>query len=87
MIRKAVREDSEVLSALAIQMWTEHDRGELAEDFRKLIDNADAAFFLKYIGNKPVAFAQCQIRHDYVEGTVSSPVGYLEGIFVAEGYR
>ena len=25
MIRKAVREDAEVLSALAIQMWTEHD--------------------------------------------------------------
>ena len=87
MIRKAVREDAEVLSALAIQMWTEHDCGELAEDFRKLIGNEDAACFLKYIGNKPVAFAQCQIRHDYVEGTHSSPVGYLEGIFVAEGYR
>lgn len=27
------------------------------------------------------------IRHDYVEGTNSSPVGYLEGIFVQEEYR
>ena len=36
---------------------------------------------------KPIAFAHCQLRHDYVEGTESSPVGYLEGIFVEEAYR
>ena len=29
----------------------------------------------------------CGLRHDYVEGTDSSPVGYLEGIFVMEKYR
>ena len=27
------------------------------------------------------------MRHDYVEGTESSPVGYLEGIYVADRYR
>ena len=27
------------------------------------------------------------MRCDYVEGTDSSPVGYLEGIYVAEAYR
>ena len=27
------------------------------------------------------------MRTDYVEGTESSPVGYLEGIFVKEEYR
>ena len=35
----------------------------------------------------PIGFAQCQLRYDYVEGTSTSPVGYLEGIFVKEGYR
>ena len=34
-----------------------------------------------------VVFAQCQLRHDYVEGTETSPVGYLEGILVEEAYR
>ncbi len=47
----------------------------------------EAACFIKYVDDKPIAFAQCRLRHDYVEGTRSSPVGYLEGIFVAEGYR
>ena len=50
--------------------------------------NIEDVFFpegLKEIG--PRAFAQCGLRYDYVEGTDSSPVGYLEGVFVSEGYR
>ena len=87
MIKRAGTEDAEALAALAIQMWTEHDPNELTEEFRELIQKEDAACFLKYAGNRPIAFAQCQLRHDYVEGTDSSPVGYLEGVFVSEGYR
>ena len=30
---------------------------------------------------------QCALRRDYVEGTHTSPVGYLEGVFVQEEYR
>ncbi len=36
---------------------------------------------------KAIGFAQCQLRFDYVEGTKTSPVGYLEGIFVKESHR
>ena len=87
MIKRADSEDAGALAALAIQMWTDHDPDELGEEFRELIKNEDATCFLKYAGGRPVAFAQCQLRHDYVEGTDSSPVGYLEGVFVSEGYR
>ena len=51
------------------------------------IANPNAAFFLAYAEETPIGFAQCQLRHDYVEGTESSPVGYLEGIYVADEYR
>jgi aminoglycoside 6'-N-acetyltransferase I len=47
----------------------------------------DAACFIVFAGEKPAGFAQCQLRRDYVEGTKTSPVGYLEGIFVPEAYR
>ena len=87
MIKRAKTEDAKVLAGLAIQMWTDHDPEDMAEEFRELVMNAEAVCFIKYADDKPVAFAQCQLRHDYVEGTESSPVGYLEGIFVAEGYR
>ena len=35
----------------------------------------------------PIGFAQCTLRNDYVEGSSSSPVGYLEGIYVKDEYR
>ncbi len=75
------------LAGLAAQLWTDHAPEELTEEFRRLVMHDDAVCFIKYADDKPIAFAQCQLRHDYVEGTDSSPVGYLEGIFVAEGYR
>ena len=75
------------LANMAIQMWTDHDLEDLTEEFRQLVMNDDAVCFIKFVDDKPIAFAQCQLRHDYVEGTESSPVGYLEGIFVSEGYR
>lgn len=87
MIKRADTKDVDVLAALAIQMWPDHDPGELAEEFREILANGEAACFLGYADGRPVAFAHCQLRHDYVEGTHSSPVGYLEGIFVSEGYR
>lgn len=87
MIKRADKNDAHALAALAIQLWRDNDPDELADDFRELIRNGDAVCFLKYIGGRPIAFAQCQLRRDYVEGTVSSPVGYLEGIFVSEAYR
>ena len=87
MIKRANIEDAETLMRLAIQMWEDHDPAELADEFRELVTQDDAVCFIKYIEDKPIAFAQCQLRHDYVEGTRSSPVGYLEGIFVSEAYR
>ncbi|MBQ2061771.1 MAG: GNAT family N-acetyltransferase [Oscillospiraceae bacterium] len=87
MIKKAETEDAGALAELAVQMWTDSDPDELSREFRELVQSDEAACFIKYADGRPIAFAQCQLRHDYVEGTDSSPVGYLEGIFVSEGYR
>ncbi len=87
MIKRARIEDAVVLADLAMHMWTDHVLKDLTEEFRQLAMNDDAVCFIKYVYDKPIAFAQCQLRHDYVEGAESSPVGYLEGIFVSEEYR
>lgn len=87
MVKRAEKEDLRAAAELAVMMWDSHSAGELAEEFAVTADSGQAQFFLKYVRDVPVGFAQCQLRHDYVEGTESSPVGYLEGIFVKEGYR
>jgi aminoglycoside 6'-N-acetyltransferase I len=59
----------------------------MQKEFACILSERTAAFFLAFEQERAVGFAQCQLRHDYVEGTDSSPVGYLEGIYVADGYR
>ena len=87
MIKRAGVKEAEILAGLAVQMWTDHTLAAVADEFRKITEQEDAVCFIKYVDDKPVAFAQSQLRYDYVEGTESSPVGYLEGTFVAEKYR
>lgn len=87
MVVQAGKTDAAVLARLAAQLWEKHSQNELEHEFEELMDNPDAACFIKYDGNDSIGFAQCQLRRDYVEGTSSSPVGYLEGIFILEGYR
>ena len=59
----------------------------MTEEFESLLAREDAAVFVYREQGEAVGFAQCQLRRDYVEGTESSPVGYLEGIYVREGAR
>lgn len=87
MIRKAKKEDVFALTDLTRQLWPDHDREELVQEIKNLMDMPDAAFFLAYSGEEAIGFAQCQLRRDYVEGTETSPVGYLEGIYVAPEHR
>jgi len=87
MVKLAQKEDSRILAEMAIKMWDDNTLSEMANSFDELIASDNAACFIKYVEGKAIGFAQCQLRTDYVEGTDSSPVGYLEGIFIEEAYR
>lgn len=86
MIKKATIEDTLDVAKLAACMW-DSSVEELKQELDDLLLNKKAVVFLKYCSDEPVGFAQCQLRYDYVEGTETSPVGYLEGIFVKEKFR
>ena len=86
-IRKATVKDAEKAAGLAIQMWKSHTIEELAQEFCNYMEKESSIIFLAISDECAVGFAQCGLRNDYVEGTDSSPVGYLEGIFVMEEYR
>ena len=87
MVKKAGIENSEEIANLAVLLWTDLDIREFIDEFTNLLSKGDTQFFLKYDRDIPIGFAQCQLRYDYVEGTETSPVGYLEGIFIKEEYR
>ena len=87
LIKPAEKEDALILAELAVQMWNSHTVSELESSFAEVVDSEKGKCFIKYVGDKPVGFAQCQLRYDYVEGTETSPVGYLEGIFIETEFR
>ena len=85
-IYRAEMKDAPILGVLAAKMW-DHPEDELAAEFDQLLSGREAACFLCRDGEKSVGFAQCHLRHDYVEGTEESPVGYLEGVYIEPEYR
>ena len=87
MIQKAKIVDLPILTRLALELWHDHSADRMYYDLGGIMTSGESVFFLAYEEDKPVGFAQCQLRHDYVEGTETSPVGYLEGIYVQEAYR
>ena len=85
-IRKADPADSNTLAFLACEMWG-GTPDERAGEFNALTQNAEAVCFLAYDADHAIGFAQCQLRHDYVEGCETSPVGFLEGVYVDPAYQ
>lgn len=86
-IVKASQKEVEDVVILALKLWPEHIFEEFCVNFSKMIDTENCAIFLAKENHKYIGFAQCQLRFDYVEGTKSSPVGYLEGIYIVEENR
>lgn len=86
-IRKADKNDAATIAAMAVKMWPTHTIEELTAEFSSLLQGEGGVVFIGYEGETPIGFAQCQLRKDYVEGTRTSPVAYLEGVFVEESHR
>ena len=84
---RAAMSDVDAIAELACELWPDHTREEMAAEYRALMTDKEAAVFLFRMEDHAAGFAQCQLRHDYVEGTRTSPVGYLEGICVREADR
>lgn len=87
MTVKAAATDINDISHLASLLWEECSEEQLRSELENILADDESAVFVFRDCGRAVGFAYCTLRHDYVEGTERSPVGYLEGIFVAREYR
>lgn len=88
LIREATINDCAEIANLAKEIWTNNLISELEKEFNESIVSEKACIYVFVDEDKRIkGFAQCNLRYDYVEGTKSSPVGFLEGIFITEEYR
>ena len=84
---RAEAEMAENLSELVKIIWPEHTSEELTGILKGYMASGDSAVFAQTENGQYVGVALCCLRHDYVEGCQTSPVGYLEGVSVHEAFR
>lgn len=68
------------------KLWNDIELEEINQIIDEHILSKNIIFLMEYKGDI-IGFANTSIRSDYVEGSTSSPVGYIEGIFVEKKYR
>lgn len=75
------------LTKMAIDLWPNNDFNELRHEIILMMKGDKDIFLLSSINESIVGFIQMSIRTDYVEGANSSPVGFVEGIYIKPMYR
>jgi aminoglycoside 6'-N-acetyltransferase I len=75
--------DADWLS-LRLELWPDCQRDQHLEEMASFLREPDryAQFIVRGHDGQGLGFAEASIRTDYVNGTESSPVGYLEGLYV-----
>ena len=84
MIVAVTKQNEMEWAKLNVGLWPDHTIESRLEE--RTVGHFDHEF-LYYAENQAVGFLSLALRHDYVEGTCSSPVGYIEGIYVKPDFR
>lgn len=69
-------------------LWPEPSADSHRDDIRDILGRSDCtAFVARDDDGRPIGLAEAALRHDYVNGCETSPVGFLEGIYVVPDQR
>jgi aminoglycoside 6'-N-acetyltransferase I len=89
LIRRAAPRDLEPWAALRIGLWPDgtldDHRAEIAEALAT--ENDLVAYVAETTEGDLIGFAEAALRHDYVNGCDTSPVAFVEGLYVRPDYR
>ena len=83
----AEKEHVQAAAELTGKLWPGHTEEEMLECVLEYMDDPEKTVLLAKEEGVFCGICLASLRHDYVEGTEGSPVGYLEGIYVDENRR
>jgi aminoglycoside 6'-N-acetyltransferase I len=75
--------------AMRMALWPDTSEADHRQDQADLLSQPDRyAQFIAYDPDRaPIGFLELCFRHDYVNGTRSSPVAFIEGIYTVPAMR
>lgn len=75
--------------SLRMALWPHCSQEEHLIEMTRFL--AQPERFIQFVAydttRKPIGMAEASLRSDYVNGTKSSPVGFLEGLYVVPNHR
>lgn len=86
-IEKITKQNITELASLMLEMWEDSLFEKEYEDCKRILASETETCFLVKDQDIYIAFVYLSLRHDYVEGAKTHPVGYMEGLYVKSAYR
>lgn len=86
-VEKVSANNLEVLVKLVLELWSDSSFDEEINNYKGIINATDQICFLFKYQEEYIAFIHVSERYDYVEGSDSLPVAYVEGIYVQPAFR
>jgi aminoglycoside 6'-N-acetyltransferase I len=84
----AIKNDLPDWLEMALALWSYESKEDMEALFHTLFTSEnDEMLMCRTDSGIAVGFANISIRKEYVEGSNSSPVGYIEGIYVKPEFR
>lgn len=87
IIEKVNQSNLDKVATLALKLWPDNDGITLRNEFEDLLQSDNDIVYLAVVDGKYIGFIHMSLRFNYVEGSNSSPVGYIEGIYVEVDHR
>jgi aminoglycoside 6'-N-acetyltransferase I len=89
IVERCTAEYLEACVCLRQALWPDETSEQHRRYAASLLNRTeDAVLYLaREKGGDVVAFAEATLRRDYVNGCSTSPVGFLEGVYVEPSYR
>lgn len=75
------------LITMALDLWPDNTYEGLEAEVLDLMNGDKDIFFISVTNDIISGFIHMSIRTDYVEGSDSTPVGFVEGIYVKPEFR
>ncbi len=72
---------------LALLLWPENNYETLEKEFGEIINSESEDVYFAKSKDDYIGFVHVACKSDYVNGAKTSPVGYIEGIFIKDEFR
>lgn len=86
-LEKISEENISALVSLMLELWPSCEYEEELENAQEILGKDTQTVFLVKFDGAYLGFIYLSLRFEYVEGTNSQPVAYVEGIYLKPAFR